>query len=408
MELRALHACGRQTGLKSALRSHWRASLLLSIWLAVSFPAPAADSSGISLRWTTNSNRTIVEVVGLDAPTLGQLQMTNWQTEDWEKLLPVYARQGDFLADMSVPPMLGTYRVEDGLIRFQPRFPLERGVRYRAVFHAARLPGAAHSRSAVLIAGFQPPAAQSEPATVVSQVYPSGDVLPENLLKFYVHFSAPMQGGHIYEHIQLLDAAGEPVELPFLEIDEELWNPEMTRLTLFIDPGRIKSGVQPLEEIGPALEAGRHYTLKIGAAWRDSGGLPLRESFHKSFRVAAPDRDPPMPAAWKIKSPGAGTRDALTLIFPEPMDHALALRVIRVTNREGELLKGTTALAGQETRWTFTPRESWTAGPHQLQVQNTIEDLAGNNIGKAFEIDLSQGPRRRFTNQVVKLPFEVR
>ena len=197
------------------------------------------------------------------------------------------------------------------------------------------------------------------------------------------------------------------MELPFLEIDEELWNPEMTRLTLFIDPGRIKRGVQPLEEIGPALEEGKRYTLEIDAAWHDNAGLPLRENFRKSFRVGAPDREPPAPATWKIKSPKAGTRDALTVAFPEPMDHALALRVIRVANAAGRLVEGASALSDHEQRWSFTPQKSWTAGQHQLQVQNTIEDLAGNNIGKAFEVDLFEGVQRRFTNTVVKLSFDV-
>jgi len=74
---------------------------------------------------------------------------------------------------------------------------------------------------------------------------------------------------HLRPH-SLRDSAGKTVELPFLEIDEELWNPQMTRLTLFIDPGRIKRGVQPLEEIGPVLENGKHYALIIDAAWQDS------------------------------------------------------------------------------------------------------------------------------------------
>jgi hypothetical protein len=182
----------------------------------------------------------------------------------------------------------------------------------------------------------------------------------------------------------------------------------MTRLTLFIDPGRIKRGVQPLEEIGPALEAGKGYTLEIDAAWRDSAGLPLRENFRKSFRVGPQDREPPSVATWEIKSPKAGTRDPLAVSFPEPMDQALALRVIRVANAAGRLMEGVSALFDQERRWSFTPQESWTAGQYQLQVQNTIEDLAGNNIGKAFEVDLFEGVQRRFTNQVVKLPFGVR
>ena len=74
----------------------------------------------------------------------------------------------------------------------------------------------------------------------------------------------------------------------------------MTRLTLFIDPGRIKREVKPLEDIGPALEAGKRYTLEIDAVLRDSAGLPLRESFRKSFRVSTPDRDPTSLATWKL------------------------------------------------------------------------------------------------------------
>jgi hypothetical protein len=367
------------------------------------------DGAGtdISLRWNTNSKPATVEVAGLGEQTLLQLEAKNWQAADWQKLISIYAGQGDFLADMSVPPMLGSYRVVEGSLRFQPQFPLQRGVAYRAVFRPSRLPGA-EARAADIVSRFQLPVAGGEPATVVAQIYPSADVLPENLLKFYVHFSAPMQGGHIYHHIHLRDEAGNAVELPFLEIDEELWNPEMTRLTLFIDPGRIKRGVQPLEEIGPALEEGKRYTLEIDAAWHDSAGLPLKESLRKSFRVGPQDREPPTLASWKIKSPKAGTRNVLTVNFLEPMDHALALRVIHVADAAGRLVEGTSALSDHEKSWTFTPQKAWAAGAHQLQVQNTIEDLAGNNIGKAFEVDVFENVQRRFTNQVVKLSFEVR
>jgi len=385
-----------------------QARLVVTIWLAIYHQALAAETPAYSLRWNTNSNQTVVEVAGIPKQKLQQFSIANWQPGDWQKLLSVYAGQGDFIADMTAPAMLGSYSVEGDLIRFEPKFPLERGVTYRAVFHPARLPGGVDNRSPDIFSKFNLPVTQLKPTTVVTQIYPSADVLPENLLKFYIHFSAPMQGGHIYQHIQLLNESGKPVELPFLEIDEELWNPDMTRLTLFIDPGRIKRGVQPLEEIGPALEEGKRFTLEIDAAWHDTAGLPLRENFRKSFRVCAQDREPPAPAKWKIQSPRAGTRDALMLAFPEALDHALALRVIRVADTAGRLVDGTSVLSDHEQRWNFTPHQSWTPGQHQLQVQNTIEDLAGNNIGKAFEVDLFEGVQRRFTNQVVKLKFEVR
>ena len=242
---------------------------------------------------------------------------------------------------------------------------------------------------------------------MVSEVYPSSATLPENLLKFYLHFSAPMQRGHVYDHIRLLGEAGKPVELPFLELDEELWNPEMTRLTIFIDPGRIKREVRPLEEIGPALEAGKDYQLVIDSAWLDSRRAPLRETFRKSFRVGPPDRDPPDPARWKVSTPMAGTTGALTVTFPEPIDYALALRMIRVADHTGATVEGTPSLADHETRWTFTPKSPWQRGRHDLRIQKSIEDLAGNNIGKAFEVDLFERVERQFQDGVIALPFEV-
>jgi hypothetical protein len=379
-----------------------------TIWLAILILAQSASAAEYILRWTTNSANPVVEVNGLSSQTLQQFRSSNWSTEDFQKLLPVYVDQGSFLADMSVPPMLGRYAVEEKVLRFQPQFALERGVTYRAVLRLNKLPAPRGALSADLVSKFQMPAAQGKPTTIVTQIYPTADVLPENLLKFYVHFSAPMQGGHIYNHIQLLNESGKAVELPFLEIDEELWNPEMTRLTLFIDPGRIKRGVQPLEEIGPALETGKRYALHIDAEWRDAAGQPLRESYRKSFTVGPQDREPPTLAAWKIASPRAKSREPLTVTFPEPMDHALALRVIRVADVAGHFVEGSPTLTDREKRWTFTPQKDWGTGKHELQVQNTIEDLAGNNIGKTFEVDLFEGVQRRFTNQVVRLSFEVR
>jgi Big-like domain-containing protein len=376
----------------------------------------AAELSGRSppvsaVRWTpdpTDTNKIVVEVAGLSTAALEQLQQSDWKLAQWQRLLPVYAGQGDLTADIGLPPMIGAYQIESAVLRFKPQFPLQRGIKYRAIFHSDQLPGERSSGGGLVAADFEVPSRQLNPTTVVSRVYPSGDVLPENLLKFYVHFSAPMSRGRIYDHIHLRDDTGKDIELPFLEIDEELWNPAMTRLTLFIDPGRIKRGVRPLEEIGPALEEGKRYTLVIDHAWRDGIGNSLKETFQKTFKVGPPDRQPPDPAGWRIQSPKSETREALAIAFPEPMDHALAERVIRVTSDAGEIVEGKSALRDQERRWTFVPTRPWGRGAYRLVVQTTIEDLAGNNIGKPFEVDLFEGVQRRLSNTTVKLPFEVR
>lgn len=305
-----------------------------------------------------------------------------------------------------LPPMAGAYRVGATALRFEPQFPLEPGLTYRAVFRPDQLPGG-NSAAAPVTSVYQSPRRSVTPATLVSRVYPSADALPENLLKFYVHFTAPMSRGNIYDHIRLRDESGKDVDLPFLEIDEELWDATTTRLTLIIDPGRIKRGVRPLEEIGPALEAGKCYTLAIGREWRDGAGNPLKESFQKSFKVTPPDREPPDPARWKVESPQADSRDPLAVVFPEPMDHALTQRLIRVTGDQGGVVEGIVSLEEQERRWTFTPDNVWRRGRYQLIIHTTLEDLAGNNIGKPFEVDLFEGVERRLSTTTVKLSFEI-
>lgn len=384
----------------------------LNLQAAAGSTAAASPSSRIAVRWVPNSvetNKAFVEVTGLGASALKQLRQANWKTEQWQRLLTVHAEQGDLLADIGLPPMLGTYRTTADTLRFDPQFPLEAGLAYRATFQPDRMPGAKNPGARPISVVFKRPVRRSEPTTVVAQIYPSASILPENLLKFYVHFSAPMSGGHIYEHIHLLNDAGLPVELPFLEIDEELWNREMTRLTLFIDPGRIKRGVKPLEEVGPALEEGKSFTLIIDQSWRDGVGTPLKESFRKVFQVGPPDRDPPDPARWNIFPPKAGTRDPLTVAFSEPMDNALAQRMIQVRLATGNrAVIGKVSLDQQERRWTFVPAEAWHTGAYELTVQTTIEDLAGNNIGKPFEVDVFDGVQRRLTNSTVTVPFEVR
>jgi len=372
-------------------------------------PAGAGPATQPAIHWTLdrpNPQRYFVEVTGLSDPVLERVRAG--QTVDWPEVLSVRSGQGRLLKEVDLPPMAGRHSVEEHSLRFTPQFPLEPGVTYRAIFQPDHLPGEDNTASAVIVSEFRIPVPDCIPTTLVSQIYPSGDVLPENLLKFYLQFSAPMSGGQIYQHIRLLDENGIDVELPFLELDEELWDPEMTRLTLFIDPGRIKREVRPLEEVGPALQEGKRFTLVIESAWPDAKGNPLMTTHEKSFRVGPPDRDPPDPNRWIVAAPAGATRAPLAVDFAEPMDHALAQRLIRVTDTVGAIKSGAASLADHERRWVFEPDATWRVGTHQLWVQTTIEDLAGNNIGKPFEVDLDELEPRRLTTNTVRIAFEVR
>lgn len=392
------HAERRATRLGMVL-----ASCLLARGLAA--PDEPAAGSGPTVRWQSdpaNPQSAHVELAGLDTKTWQRVQKLD--AGALRAVFPVYAEQGDPMLDVGVPPMAGSYLATNAVLRFTPRFPLETGVRYRAVFKPAEELSAADR---LVAKTFELPAPAPARETVVTRVHPGADELPENLLKFYVHFSQSMSRGHSYNFVQLLRDTGEPVELPFLELDEELWDPAMTRFTLLIDPGRIKTGVQPLEEIGPALEEGRHYTLRILRHWRDARGQPLAADFEKSFRVVAPDRTPPDPEHWSITAPAAGTVEQVGVRFDDSLDHALALRLITVIDARGNLVHGEPALSDDETHWTFTPGSAWRPMTYRLVVETTIEDLAGNNIGKPFEVDLFERIEREPGRSRVELPFAV-
>lgn len=390
-----------------------QACLALNLAAAVMSPGTAAESGNapFEIVWTTNApgrRAHLIEVSGVDQRNLQALDRSRWDGARWQQLLAVYAEPRDWIGNPGLPPMIGTYRVSGDAIVFEPQFPLDPGVTYRVSFRPARLPLSDGIPVTPVASTYQVPARDLRPTTAVSGVFPTSDVLPENLLKFYVHFSAPMSRGHSYDYVHLNDASGKAVDLPFLELEEELWNPAMTRLTLIIDPGRIKRGVRPLEEIGPALEAGKEFNLVIDDAWRDAAGRPLCGSFRKSFRVVEPDRDPPDPAAWKIGSPKRETREPLLIQFSESMDSALAERMIHVTTGSGERVEGDVLLQDQERRWRFVPRDNWRGTSGRLLVETTIEDLAGNNIGKPFEVDLLEPAGPRLSRPTVSLGFTIR
>ena len=141
-------------------------------------------------------------------------------------------------------------------------------------------------------------------------MFPTADVVPENQLRLYIHFSAPMgmRGGLDFVH--LLDEAGQEVKDPFLPLDAEFWNDDRTRYTVFFDPGRQKRGIAPIADMGRSLTEGKSYTLVVDAAWRDGNGLPLKQAFRRTFKVGPPDERPLDPKTWKIAAPAAGSSHA--------------------------------------------------------------------------------------------------
>lgn len=216
-----------------------------------------------------------------------------------------------------------------------------------------------------------------------------------------------MSRGEAYRRIRLLDEAGGTIELPFLEIDQELWDPDGKRLTLLFDPGRVKRDLLPNQEVGPPLQAGRGYTLVVDPAWPDALGRPLASEGRKSFRVGPPDHTPPRTSDWRVAPPRAGTRDPLVVTFPEPLDRALLERVVEIWDGAGTPVPGEIAIDAGETRFRLTPRAPWKPGDYTLRAATILEDLAGNSLGRAFEVDVFERVEDRFLEVSANLHFQI-
>jgi hypothetical protein len=117
----------------------------------------------------------------------------------------------------------------------------------------------------------------------LSSIHPSGSALPANHLKFYLHFSEPMQQGVFLQHCSVMDADGKIVPEPFRET--ELWSEDGLRLTLWFHPGRQKTGVNLNVEVGPVLVPGQRCKLIISGKWKSERGVPLGKDVEKSFFV---------------------------------------------------------------------------------------------------------------------------
>ena len=351
-------------------------------------PSPAR-ANGITIHYDAPH----VVVRGIDDANLRSLAKADWESDRWSEVLSL-----SVASNRSKPlPIAGRYHVLGASLLFEPRFPLEPGLDYVAKFDPSRLPIARDDRSSRM--DFKRPSASKPAPASVARVEPSGDVLPENLLKFYLHFSAPMSRGEVYQRVRLTDASGRALDHAFLEIGEELWDRSGTRITLLLDPGRIKRGLRPREEEGPILEAGKSYALVVDREWPDAAGQPLREPFKKVFRAGLAQMRQLDPKEWVIKTPSPLSRGSLAVTFPQPLDRALLDRALVVLDPKGARVAGRALIGEGSTRWGFTPAVEWTVGTYQLEIDTDLEDLAGNSVARAFEVDVEG---------LVQVPSEVR
>jgi hypothetical protein len=126
-------------------------------------------------------------------------------------------------------------------VEFRPSFPFDPGRSYTVRFHAARLP--VPRASAVIETLVSVPRVTPSAPTVVTAIYPSSDHWPANLLRFYLHFSAPMSRASGVGLVHLLDATGGEVPDALLHTaDVDFWNEDHNAVHRVFSTRAVSSG----------------------------------------------------------------------------------------------------------------------------------------------------------------------
>jgi hypothetical protein len=220
-------------------------------------------------------------------------------------------------------------------------------------------------------------------------MYPSAPEIPRNILRMYLHFSAPMTEGLAAACVQVRRVdTGEPVTGAFLEMEPELWDTARRRLTLLFDPARIKRGLLAHREIGYPLTTGVAVEVTVDERFLDAEGRPLASAGSRRYEVGSDERTRPEPARWQLDPPRAGSTDPLVIRFERPLDHGLLQRCIAI-GRDGTRLAGAGASGDGERSWRFRPARSWDPMRHAVVVDPILEDVAGNSLRRVFDRDLS-------------------
>lgn len=268
----------------------------------------------------------------------------------------------------------GQFSLEGEQLFFKPYYPFEEGLTYRMRFKSHPKNDSYAWREFKI--GEKAEVAQAE----LLKIYPTATELPENLLRFYFYFQTPMQREVALDHISLIDEEGKEDRHAFMEFKQELWSADGKRLTLLFDPGRIKRGVSTNLALGPALVKGKQYTLRVSEHWEDVYGQALSQSISRTFSVGPAYRIAIDIHNWHLKLPKAGSAEALHLQFDRIMDHALIASMIQIRNENKEMIEGHWEVSEKELSAHFIPDQAWQAGPYQLVLDPSLEDIAGNNI----------------------------
>jgi hypothetical protein len=222
-----------------------------------------------------------------------------------------------------------------------------------------------------------------------AQVFPSGEFVPENLLRFHIFFDTPGFSDQVLSAVRLIDNSGNEVPHAFLDLAQGLWDPTGTRLTLLLHPGRIKSGLQSNLSMGSVLTTGQTYCLMLnmdmllGAANR---GIQAH-----TFKVSSPSTSAIDFTGWQLSKPSARTYEALQITFDRTMDRMGLDNAFSIQDDKGRYVRFRLSIGRNERTVLLTPLKSWGTGGHSLIVRTDMEDVGGNRLQAGFQSTAAHG-----------------
>jgi hypothetical protein len=306
----------------------------------------------------------------------------------------------------ALPPMAGRAGIDGDGVWFVPRFGFVPGTSY-TVFVEPASPGASPEGTTSATTMVYPGRAPAG-RTSVTAIYPSAGAIPYNQLRLYLQFSAAMSEGAAAGHVHLLDdASGHELENALLPMEPELWDRERRRLTILLDPGRLKRGLRPHRLAGYPLQPGGAVRVVVHPDLRDAGGHRLRGQFEHRYQVGPDVREHVTPGRWHLTPPAPGTRQPVVVDFDRPLDHGLLGWCLTVTTGAGRPLAGSAAAGQEERSWAFIPTSPWVSGLYHLMVDPRLEDLAGNSVARVFDRDLRLPQDDPRPARPVRRPFAV-
>jgi hypothetical protein len=375
--------------------------LALALIFFLILPAKAQRSPSLEMKdgkvWVKN----------LDKEVLYTFVRYHHSQKDWQDVFPVQLKDAEGGISIS-----GTYDVFETAVSFTPRFPFASGVLYKTTFFTEQLSNNYNEvylpkmTSETLTLEFSDRKVDNSPSKVTA-VFPSANVLPENLLKFHIRFSNAMTVGEIYKRVKILDHANQEVEKVFLIIDQEFWDEEMKVATLLLDPGRIKRGLKANLEMNAPLKQGETYTLVIDKNWKDINGKYLETDFQKTFRCTDADRISPSVDKWKVIAPKT-TSDHLVVQTMEPINLISLSNGFMIKDSRDQRVEGEVDFLKGETGFSFAPKNGWNNGHYFLHINPLIEDLAGNNLNRVFDKDLNETSEQTQIHSQHIIPFNVK